>query len=206
MEELNKVVAKNLIKYRNLEGFSQAELAKKINYSDKTISKWEKGDSLPDLAVLVKLTEIYKIDINEFLNDKTEEQEIVISKRFINKQHILISLLSVGLVEFLSAIVFFVLFMIDTTESYAYLSFVYSIPICALLMFIFSTIWWNNYVKTVFCSLMEWGIILAICFTFSISKIWILCVVGASFQIIIIMWFILRDIIYKRKNNKNNKI
>ncbi|MBQ8425880.1 MAG: helix-turn-helix transcriptional regulator [Clostridia bacterium] len=200
MKDLNSVVARNLIKFRNLEGLSQKELAEKIHYSDKTISKWEKGDSLPDLAVLVKLSEIYKININEFLNEKTKEQEIIISKKFINKQHILVSLLSVGLVGFLSAIVFFILFMIDKTEKFAYLSFVYSFPVCSLIMFVFSIIWWNNYVKTIFCSLTMWGVIFAICFTFNISKIWILCVVGAVFQIVIIMWFILKDTVKKRKN------
>lgn len=192
MDNLNSVVSKNLIKFRTLAGLTQMELAKKINYSDKSISKWERGDGLPDLAVLVKLSEIYRININEFLNQNTPEQEVVISKKYTNKKHLLISILSSGLVFFVATIVFVVLFMIDSTASFAWLSFIFAIPVASIVLLIFSLLWGNNYLNTLFSTLILWGIILSICFTVSMDKIWILCLLGVIFEFLIVFWFIFR--------------
>ncbi len=59
MDDLKLVVAGNLIKLRTEAGLTQAELGAKLNYSDKTISKWERAEALPDAAVLKNLAEIY---------------------------------------------------------------------------------------------------------------------------------------------------
>ena len=67
--EINEVVAKNLIAYRKQKGLTQAELAEKISYSDKSISKWERGECLPDLAILKQLADFYGITVNDFLNE-----------------------------------------------------------------------------------------------------------------------------------------
>lgn len=205
MENLNSVVSKNLIKFRTLAGLTQVELAKKINYSDKSISKWERGDGLPDLSVLVKLSEIYNININEFLNQNTPEQEVIISKKYINKKHFLISILSSGLVFFIATIVFVVLFMIQSTSHFAWLSFIYAIPISSIVLLIFSLMWGNNILNTIFSSLILWGIILSTCFTVHTSEIWILCAVGIIFEFLIIFWFIFRNK-FSRHSNKQNPI
>lgn len=202
MDNLNSVVSKNLIKFRTLAGLTQMELAKKINYSDKSISKWERGDGLPDLAVLVKLSEIYKININEFLNQNTPEQEIVISKEYTNKKHLLISILSSGLVFFVATIVFVVLFMIDSTASFAWLSFIFAIPVASIVLLIFSLLWGNNYLNALFSTLILWGIILSICFTVSMDKIWILCLLGVIFEFLIVFWFIFRHKFSRHRKSK----
>ena len=53
--ELKDIVAKNLVELRKIFGFTQLEIAEKLNYSDKAISKWERGESLPDVETLKKL-------------------------------------------------------------------------------------------------------------------------------------------------------
>lgn len=203
MDNLNSVVSKNLIKFRTLAGLTQMELAKKINYSDKSISKWERGDGLPDLAVLVKLSEIYGININEFLNQNTPEQEVVISKKYTNKKHLLISILSSGLVFFVATIVFVVLFMINTTASFAWLSFIFAIPVASIVLLVFSLLWGNNYLNALFSTLILWGIILSICFTVSIDRIWILCVLGIIFEFLIVFWFIFRHKFSRHAKSKD---
>ena len=50
--DFKKQVAKNLVYYRKLNKMTQNELAQKLNYSDKAISKWERGENLPDLYIL----------------------------------------------------------------------------------------------------------------------------------------------------------
>ena len=62
-ERLKKNIAKNLSSLRKSAGLTQAELGEKLTYSDKSISKWERGDGLPDLLVLDKLAELYGVTV-----------------------------------------------------------------------------------------------------------------------------------------------
>ena len=58
MEELKDIIAHNLVAYRKAAGLTQAEIADKLNYSDKAVSKWERGEGMPDVAVLKTLADI----------------------------------------------------------------------------------------------------------------------------------------------------
>ena len=64
MEELNKIIANNLVKSRKNAKLTQLELAEKLMYSDKNVSKWERGDSVPDVVILKQLADIYGITVN----------------------------------------------------------------------------------------------------------------------------------------------
>ena len=61
LSELKLITASNIIALRTQAGLTQAELGAKLNYSDKTISKWERGDAIPDAFVLTELAEIFNI-------------------------------------------------------------------------------------------------------------------------------------------------
>ena len=74
MENLKLVVAGNLIRLRTEAGLTQAELGAMLNYSDKTVSKWERADALPDAAVLKQLGEIYGVSVDYLLNDHDQWQ------------------------------------------------------------------------------------------------------------------------------------
>lgn len=199
MKDLSKVVANNLIKFRTMFGLTQKELAKKINYSDKSISKWERGDGLPDLAVLVMLSEIYNVDINVFLNKNTEEQKIELPQNYLKKKHVLISTLSAGLVWFVATIVFVTLFMIKSTESIAWLAFVGAVPVSSIVLLVFSELWGNTGLNILFSSIIIWGVIVFICLINSISKLWTLCTIGIILEILVVLWFIFKHK-FKNKN------
>lgn len=64
----SEVIAKNLIEIRKLNDFTQKELAAKINYSDKVISKWECGESLPDILALNTLATLYNVKVDDIIN------------------------------------------------------------------------------------------------------------------------------------------
>ena len=65
MKNLNEVISSNIVKYRKESGLTQLELAEKLNYSDKAVSKWERGDGLPDIEVLMRMSEIFGVTVNE---------------------------------------------------------------------------------------------------------------------------------------------
>lgn len=99
---------------RKEQGLTQKQLAEKLNMSDKSVSKWERGICLPDVSVYLELCKILGISINEFLagedipketiEQKAEENIIQITKDNKNKQKYLkkiIRLLIVMLVVFI---------------------------------------------------------------------------------------------------------
>ena len=200
MENLNKIVSKNLIKYRTLAGLTQLALAEKINYSDKAVSKWERGDCFPDLSVLVKLSEIYHITINDFLDEKTEENKIIMPKKIKNKKHRFITLMATGLTLFIATILFSILYCIPQTTSIAWYSFIYCIPVCGIVLTVFSCLWGNQYTTALCTSIILWGVILCLYLSINYSKMWIWFVAGAPFQILILCWFFIRGSFKKLKN------
>lgn len=68
LNELKLITAANLIRLRTGQNLTQAELGAKLNYSDKTISKWERGEAIPDAYVLVQLSEIFGVSVNDLLS------------------------------------------------------------------------------------------------------------------------------------------
>ena len=68
LSELKLIAASNIIKLRTGAGLTQAELGEKLNYSDKTISKWERGEAIPDAYVLTQMAEIFGVTVDYLLS------------------------------------------------------------------------------------------------------------------------------------------
>ena len=108
VNELKSVIAQNLIKYRKENGLTQQELAEKLNYSDKSISKWERGEGVPDIYILKQIAELYNITVNDIIGMKVinNEPAPIVNK---TKNHVLITLMSIGLVWLVATITFAIL-------------------------------------------------------------------------------------------------
>ena len=200
MQNTNEVVSKNLAKYRTASGLTQAELAEKLNYSDKSVSKWERGESLPDLNILIKLANIYNIKLDDFLREEEKVKAPILSKFHKHKQ-LFISILAGGLTFFIATAVFIILNMISATQNFAWMSFIVAIPVCAIVLLVFSALWGNEVTNAIFSSVILWGTILSICLSIGWPKIWLLCVSAGAFQLLIIGWFGYRWFV-KRKDKK----
>lgn len=68
LSELKLITASNIIRLRTGAGMTQAELGEKLNYSDKTISKWERGEAIPDAAVLLEMSDIFGVKVDDLLS------------------------------------------------------------------------------------------------------------------------------------------
>ena len=80
LSELKLISASNIIKLRTRAGLTQAELGEKLNYSDKTISKWERGEDIPDAYVLTQMAELFGVTVDYLLSshdawESPEQQE-----------------------------------------------------------------------------------------------------------------------------------
>lgn len=76
LAELKLISASNIIKLRTAAGMTQAELGAKLNYSDKTISKWERGEAIPDAFVLTELAEIFGVTVDYILSSHDTWREL----------------------------------------------------------------------------------------------------------------------------------
>ncbi len=81
MDERRAAVASNLIRLRMHAGITQAELGEKLNYSDKSVSKWERGDSVPDVFVLKQIADLYGVTVDYLLESEHEEPNFVIDPK-----------------------------------------------------------------------------------------------------------------------------
>lgn len=200
MDELKETIAKNLIQLRTHARLTQLQLAEKLNYSDKAVSKWERGEAIPDLRVLIQLAELYNISVDDIISPSA--QEIVKPKMHINKKRLLITLLSLGLVWFIATVGFMIVFFIPATDSYAYLVYVCAPFICAVLLMVFSAMWGNWITNMLACSLIIWAaavIFHVFVIAFAVfDKIYFIYILAGVFEILIILWFTLRRL-YKRK-------
>ena len=74
-EELQKKIAENITKYREINGISQVELAQMIDYSNKSVSKWERELGTPDIFVLYKLSVIFGVSVSELIGQVEMSKE-----------------------------------------------------------------------------------------------------------------------------------
>lgn len=200
MKNLEKIFSKNLVNYRTLMGLKQTDLAKMINYSDKSISKWERGEGLPDLKATKNLCDIFGVSIDDMLKEnndhKTKIKKTILIK---NKKHFLTTLLSASLVWLVATIVY-VSLLIGQVQGDIWLPFIYAIPVSAIVFVVFSSIWGNHPLQFLCITLLLWGVILSITLSTPITNIWFICVIGAVCQTMIIMWFTLLRLKLKKKN------
>ena len=180
-------------------GLTQLELAEKLNYSDKTLSKWERGESMPDIVTLKQLADIFMISVDVLIS--TEDTIIsfvpVKERKKISKRNIIsISLLSAGIVWFIATIAFVILNIlpIDFQKSAlkSWVSFIYAIPITAILFLIFSCIWGNNIYQFFTTSFLLWTLTLAIHLSLiNFESIYLLYIIPIPLQIMAFIFFII---------------
>lgn len=177
------IVARNLTKFRKANGLTQLELAEKLNYSDKAVSKWERGESLPDIYMLQVIANMFGITLNDLVSEHTET---IKTKGKLNKG--VVMALSIGL-TWLVAVIAFVFLIIANVEK-AWLAFIYAIPTSLIVSIVFSKLW--DYRLLLFLSIsgLFYTIPLCICCQLSwVGNIALLFIIAAPLQILTILWF-----------------
>ena len=200
-EKLKKQIGANIVSYRKRAGLTQVGLADKLNYSDKAISKWERGESAPDVLTMVQLAELFEITVNDLLVDpnalpeETGAVERVMGKavektlkRKADKRIIL--MLSSVLVWFVALLVFVVLSSLELPKSW--IAFFYAIPVNAIVLLSLRSAWkdfrWNQGL----ISAIVWGGLLSLYMSLLIfvgMNLWRVFLLGIPGQAAILLWF-----------------
>ena len=110
MDELKLIFASNLIRLRTAAGMTQAELGEQLNYSDKSISKWERGEAIPDAMVLKRMSELFGVTVDYLLNEHDAWQPGPEPSACDRSHHAIILVALMGIVT-LAVLVFVVLWL-----------------------------------------------------------------------------------------------
>lgn len=202
-EKLKSQLGANIAAYRKRSGLTQARLAEQLNYSDKAVSKWERGESMPDVLTLVQLAELFETSVDELLADPDalpkeggggrieQAMEAAVEKTLKRKANKRVILgLSSLLVWFVALLVYVVVSSLDIPKSWV--TFFYAVPADAIVQLSLRSAWrdfrWN---KTLI-SIIMWGAILSIYMTLLVFwslNIWKLFLLGIPGQLAIFLWF-----------------
>ena len=74
MKNIREIISTNLIALRKQSGLTQVDLAKKLKYSDKAVSRWEKGEVVPDVETLENIAKVYNVPLTYLLKEHTEQK------------------------------------------------------------------------------------------------------------------------------------
>ena len=209
MEEIKQIIAKNISNLRISAQMTQLDLAEKLNYSDKAVSKWERGESIPDVITLKTIADMFGVTVDYLLSEHEDEKPPVV--KHTRNNHLFITLVSVAAVWLLGTCAYSFGWIFET---YLWMAFIVCVPVSAIVLLVFNSMWgrriWNMYI----ISGLVWSILLSVFLGVSVyteHNIWIIFMIGIPAQIVIFLCFGIRstsskkNMIAKRRNSDEPK-
>ena len=205
MADLKSIVAQNIVELRRRNNMTQLDLAERLNYTDKAVSKWERGESLPDIAVLKTIADMFGVTIDYLVSAEHEDPEEhhiwlesaeEVSEKEKNKRkkvltHAYITGVSVLLIWLVATFAFVIVGLIDPSQTKHWLAFLYAVPLSCVIWVIFNSIWFNPRRNFWIISSLMWSVFASIhvtCSVFGVSQVWLLYILGIPGQAIILLW------------------
>lgn len=199
MEDIKSIIAENIVRLRHRSGMTQIGLAEKLNYSDKAVSKWERGESIPDISVLKNIADLFGVTVDYLITSghgddgaiEVTVDEVALQKR--RRSRAMITGMSVLLVWLIASVIF-VPIDIATTDAVAHwLAYAYAVPASMLVWLVFNSIWFNRRRNYLIISLMVWTLLAAIHLSVLVGgfNVWQIYLLGIPGQLIISLWSVI---------------
>ena len=200
-ETIKAQLGANIATFRKRSGLTQAALAERINFSDKAVSKWERGESIPDVLTLVELARVFDITVDDLLKDHNALPEHIgkveqamgkavekTLKRKANKR--IIEMLCSILVWFVALFVFVICALWDIPKTW--ISFFYALPIDCIVLLCLRSAWRDFRSNRWLISGIMWGVLVSVfasAWLFAGRNIWLIFLLGIPGQAAILLWF-----------------
>ena len=192
---MKQIIAKNIAFLRQASGMTQLELAEKLNYTDKAISKWERGDSIPDVIVLKSIADLFGVTLDYLMEaDHTGQQPEPAATRegagHKQRNHKVITTLSILIVWFVATLLYVILDAAEVRHWSIWLTFVYAIPVTMIVWLVFNSIWFNKRHNYLIISLLMWTGLAAIFLSVTAGgyPLWKMFLLGVPGQVAIYVW------------------
>ncbi|MBQ2618839.1 MAG: helix-turn-helix transcriptional regulator [Oscillospiraceae bacterium] len=141
MDELRAVFASNLIRLRSAAGWTQAELGERLHYSDKSVSKWERAEAIPDALVLKTMGELFSVTVDELLRSHDEWKPKADQRSDLRYNPMFIILCALVGLFTLCLLSFIILWLLDDVE---WLLLYAAVPADLIVLLVFNTIWYRG--------------------------------------------------------------
>lgn len=197
-DNLKAIIAGNIADLRRNKNMTQMELAEKLNYTDKAISKWERGESIPDVIVLKNIADLFEVSVDYLLElehpvqvENREKEAEALKKQQSLRTRGFVTGMSVLLVWLVATVLFMIFDMATETDVSHWIIFVYAVPASMVLWLVMNSIWFNRRRNYPIISMLMWSVLASVYLTiWSISKdnAWIIFTLGIPGQAIIVMW------------------
>ena len=190
-DKIKARIGSNIAERRKRAGLTQAGLAERLNYSDKAVSKWERGESAPDVLTMMQLAELFGVRVDDLLQDpalsgslsEEEPKKPLASKRVIQA-------LSTTLVWFVALFFFVVISSFGIPSSWV--AFFYAIPANAIVLLCLRSAWHKYSWNKVLISVIVWGSLASIYVSLRVfldANVWKVFLLGIPGQVAISLWF-----------------
>ena len=198
MEDIKLNIAQNIVSLRKKHNLTQIDLAEKLNYSDKAISKWERAESTPDITVLKTIADLFGVGVDYLIRSehKADEEPVGDNREiigYIKRRRTIVTIMSSLIVWVVATIVFIILdIALDGTRAH-FLCFAYAVPAGAIVWLIFNSIWHNRRMNYLIISIMMWSLLFAIHMSILAGGInaWQMYLLGIPGQTIIVLWSVI---------------
>ena len=183
MEKVTTIIGENIAALRKAKNMTQQQLAERINYSNKAVSRWENGECLPNVETLTEICELFGVEF-EYLIKRHEEVKPGPSVR-ANK--IALALLAIVTVFTIATVVFVYVKLFHAINIWQI--FVWGVPASSIIIFYFVNRWkTGKTAQIVSSSVSLWSILASLYLTFITQNVWSIFLVGIPVQIMIVLF------------------
>ena len=139
MDDLKVITASPIINLRTAKGMTQAALGELLNYSDKSVSKWERAEAVPDAYVLKNMSEIFGVSVDYLLSshDSWERPESF-KKEERNFHSNVITILVIFGIWTLAFLIYIIGWLLEANW---WLLFVYAVPVSLITFLVLNSVW-----------------------------------------------------------------
>ena len=199
MEDLRKIIGNNLTELRKRRGLTQFELAEKFNYTDRAVSKWENGDTLPDVEILYNLCEFYGVTL-DYLTHEDNGQYVKKDSGLLLWNKIVITILTAMIPWGLATILFVVSLLRGHTPLWQ--AFVWAVPLTSMIALWYNRAYFKNkIVYFIFWSIFVWSVLASTFLSLLQPDFWPLFLLGIPAQISLVIFYF-----FKKPIKKNNEL
>ena len=204
MDDIKKIIANNIIELRAEVGMKQAELAEKINYSDKSVSKWERAEAAPDAAVLRNIADVFGVTVDRLVysHDELKAKEELKKKsavKFGNGFSISYKMItSVAIMGIWTvALLIFIIFWLN--GKIIWQLFPCALPVSLVTQLVLHSVWGKGKHNIIIVSALQLSLIMTVYFLFFSHNWWQLFLLALPVEIIVIL-------VFRIKRRPSNKI
>lgn len=194
--DIKEIIGENITFLRKGKKWTQLELAEKMDYSDKAISKWERGESSPDPDALLTLSKLFNVQIDYFFHKNEAEQ-----KKYINTSNqmfikgLLVTILLCIAMFTISTVVFLIGSLRDINNAKTFwIAFIYAVPLCAIIVSIFLKRYNYRFATSICISILMWSVLLVGFLQLMIINYnaWMIFLIGVPIEAAIMIYYFLK--------------